>query len=51
MEQKEVKLTKEAVRAIEQIINGRCKAEIACKNGKICVWEVRSKTKHEEPVA
>ena len=46
-----VKLTPETVWAIEQIINRHNKVEIGFKNGKICSWEIRSKTQHEQPVA
>ena len=46
-----IRLTPETVRTIEQIINRRNKVEIGFKNGKLCVWEIQSKTKHEQPVA
>lgn len=47
----QIRLTPETVRTIEQIINRRNKVEIGFKNGKLCVWEIQSKTKHEQPVA
>lgn len=48
---REIKLTEAAVQAIEQILRRRHKVEIGVKNGKICIWEVKSKTEYEQPGA
>lgn len=47
----EIKLSEAAVRAIEQILNRRHKVEIGVRNGKLCIWEVKSKTEYEQPSA
>lgn len=50
MNKTEIHLTAETVRMIEQVINRRKNVEIGLKNGKLCVWELSSKTKYEQPV-
>lgn len=50
MEKTEIRLTAETVKMIEQIINRRKNVEVGVKNGKLCVWELSSKTKYEQPV-
>lgn len=46
-----MELTPELLKAIEDIVNRRNRAEVGVKNGKLCVWEVQSKTKYERPLA
>lgn len=46
-----IRLTREATAAVESILSRGGRVEIGRRNGKICVWEIRSKTKHEEPIA
>lgn len=47
----EIHLTAEMVEIIEHALNRRKNVEIGVKNGKLCVWEISSKTKHERPIA
>jgi len=47
----ELKLNKETVARIEQILARGQNAELALRNGRIIVWSVSSKKQHEQPVA
>lgn len=51
MEKTEIRLSAETIRTIELLINRRKNVELGVINGKLCVWELSSKTKHEQPVA
>lgn len=46
-----MQLTPEMITAIEQALSQRSRIEIGVKNNKICVWEIKSKTKYEQPIA
>lgn len=46
----DVVLTPEQIKAICDIINRGNRVEIGIRSGKICIWEVHSKTKHETPI-
>lgn len=49
--EKEIRLTPEAVRQIEEILTTGKTVEIAERNEKVIVWAVRSKKKYEQPIA
>lgn len=46
-----IRLTPELIKAIEEILNDKNTAEIAVRKDKIIVWSVKSKKKHEQPIA
>lgn len=48
---KEIRLTPEAVRQIEEILTAGKTVEIAERHGKVIVWAVSSKKKYEQPIA
>ncbi len=43
-------LDAECIAIIEEIIKKGNSAEIAVRNGKIVIWSVNSKKKHEKPI-
>ena len=43
-------LDAECIAIIEDIIKKGNSAEIAVRNGKIVIWSVNSKKKHEKPI-
>lgn len=45
-----IKLDNETLRKIEEIISRDKSAEIGVRNGKVIVWELSSKKKHETAV-
>ena len=45
-----LRVTPEMVAVIEQALSQRSKIEIGVKNNKICIWEIKSKTKYEKPI-
>lgn len=49
--EKEIRLTPEAVRKIEEILTTGKTVEIAERHEKVVVWAVRSKKKYEQPIA
>lgn len=44
----EIKLNKELIRQIEQILANGKNAELAIRNGKVILWSVTSKKKYEQ---
>jgi len=44
-------LDSEAVKAIESILSAEKTAELTVRNGKLIIWETRSKKKYESTVA
>lgn len=48
---KEIRLTPEAVRKIEEILTAGKTVEIAERHEKVVVWAVNSKKKYEQPIA
>lgn len=49
--EKEIRLTPEAVRQIEEILTTGKTVEIAERHEKAIVWAVSSKKKYEQPIA
>lgn len=49
--EKEIRLTPEAVRQIEEILTTGKTVEIAKRHEKVIVWTVSSKKKYEQPIA
>ena len=49
--EKEIRLTPEAVRKIEDILTTGKTVEIAERHEKVIVWAVSSKKKYEQPIA
>ena len=49
--EKEIRLTPEAVRKIEEILTTGKTVEIAERHEKVVVWAVSSKKKYEQPIA
>lgn len=49
--EKEIRLTPEAVRQIEEILTTGKTVEIAERHEKVIVWAVSSKKKYELPIA
>ena len=49
--EKEIRLTPEAVRQIEEILTAGKTVEIAERHEKVIVWAVSSKKKYEQPIA
>ena len=49
--EKEIRLTPEAVRQIEEILTTGKTVEIAERHEKVIVWAVSSKKKYEQPIA
>lgn len=49
--EKEIRLTLEAVRKIEEILTTGKTVEIAERHEKVIVWAVSSKKKYEQPIA
>lgn len=49
--EKEIRLTQEAVRKIEEILAAGKTVEIAERHEKVVVWAVSSKKKYDEPIA
>lgn len=47
----EVHLAPETVKMVETLLRQRKRVEIGVKNEKVIVWELSSKTKHEQPTA
>lgn len=47
---KEIRLTPEAVRQIEEILTTEKTVEIAERHEKVIVWAVSSKKKYEQPI-
>lgn len=43
-------LDAECIAIIEEIIKKGNSAEVAVRNGKIVIWSVNSKKKHEKPI-
>lgn len=43
-------LSEEAIAVIEKLLNDRKDVEIGIKKGKVCVWEVKSKTAYEKVI-
>ena len=43
-------LDEKTIKAIEEILSADKTAELAIKNGKVIVWETRSKKKYEATV-
>lgn len=48
--EKEIRLTPEAVRKIEEILTTGKTVEIAERHEKVIVWAVSSKKKYEQPI-
>ena len=49
--EKEIRLTPEVVRKIEEILTAGKTVEIAERHGKVVVWAVSSKKKSDQPIA
>lgn len=49
--EKEIRLTPEAVKQIEEILTTGKTVEIAERHEKVIVWAVNSKKKYEQPIA
>lgn len=47
----EIKLNRELIRQIEQILANGKNAELAIRNGKVILWAVTSKKKYEQATA
>lgn len=49
--EREIRLTPEVVRKIEEILTAGKTVEIAERHEKVIVWAVNSKKKYEQPIA
>ena len=49
--EKEIRLTPEVVREIEEILTAGKTVEIAERHEKVVIWAVSSKNKYEQPIA
>ena len=49
--EREIRLTPEVVRKIEEILTAGKSVEIAQRRDSVVVWAVSSKKKYEEPIA
>lgn len=43
-------LSDEAIAVIEKLLNDRKEVEIGIKKGKVCIWEIKSKTAYEKVI-
>lgn len=51
MAEKDIRLSPAMVKELERVLSAGNSAELAVRNGAVVLWAVKSKKKHEQPIA